>query len=156
MEKRTTETIAAEMAKYFTSNVSLSELINWSGEITYKISRSEVINNVQKDDAVFFTSFLISDYITSMMKCKTDQELFETAKKQVIYLFNCNSCQEVKLILKTIGEVFLLEFSKNKVYNDITNSFLKVFQLLMNLCSMYEDYEFFEKEGVKGKNLKAA
>ena len=153
MENRSLETIAIEMAQYFTSNVSLADLIKWAGLVNYNIAADESISIEQKDNATYITSYLLSNYITSVMDSKAENAI-ESVSEELINLYSNISENRFKRALQTIGEAFLNFFVNYISDTEEVNEFFKVYHTLMILCVMFRDFELLECEILK-KEFKA-
>ena len=143
---RTKETIALEMANYFTSNITIVDFLNWAASATYKVDEAKDIDKQLKRETIFFTSYCITNMATSIMLCKTDKEKKEAIQKEVLSLFGGLTDKLSRQVMHVICEAYLQNFVKYNGNKEEIDDFFKVFHPLMNLCEMFRTYEELKKE----------
>lgn len=137
----TKEAVATEMAAYFTENITVAELLEWVGSITFKISDAKEMDEELKGETIFFTTHVLPNVAATLIRCKTEIEMKEAIKTEVLHLFVGMDYVMSKKVLQAICNTYLENFVRQFNDSDEINEFFKIFASLMPLCEMFRRYE---------------
>ena len=141
------ERIAKEMAAYFSSHVTPTELVVWLLKAGDMIIDYTEHKDFKKD---ICTSSLIASFsyqlLPALLEAKSSQGKISVFEKELPGLFFGVSYKGLKMNLQEIANSFFYQYSKLSVDEDFVVPFMKVLSTLMIVVEMYSDYAFYSKE----------